>query len=87
MNRKYGRPKYCRLGEKNYFELDVFGNAHIQSALSYVLRNPLHHGVSVTPFAYPYSNVNDFFPVEMGKVERLHLSNVRQTKLFLRRDG
>ncbi len=45
MDTKYGRPKHIRFGEKGFFELDIYGNSHIQSALSYVLRNPMHHGV------------------------------------------
>ena len=87
MNRKYSRPVHERFGEKGYFKLDIFGNNHIQSALSYVLRNPLHHGVTGTPFAYPYSSVNDIFPVEMGKLDRPHLSNGKTIELAKRRDG
>ena len=87
VNVKYGRPKHFRFGEKGFFELDIHGNSHIQTALSYVLRNPLHHGVTTTPFAYPYSSVNDIFPIEMGKLERPHLDGGRHPELRLRRDG
>lgn len=84
---KYGRPKYMRFGEKGFFKLDVFGNNHIQSALSYVLRNPLHHGITGTPFAYPFSSINDIFPVEMGKFDRPHLSNEKEMKVSKKRSG
>lgn len=67
---KYDRKKSGRLGERSYFSLRVSGNCHMISACSYVLRNPMHHGVSVTPFAYPYSSVNDLFPIELGKTDR-----------------
>jgi len=87
MNGKYSRPTHERFGEKGYFSLDIFGNNHIQSALSYVLRNPLHHGVTGTPFSYPYSSVNDIFPVEMGKLDRPHLSSGKTIDLAKRRDG
>lgn len=87
MDTKYGRPKHIRFGEKGYFELDIYGNSHIQSALSYVLRNPMHHGVTGTPFAYPHSSVNDIFPIEMGKLERYHLEISRQIELRMRRNG
>lgn len=87
MDAKYGRPKHERFGEKGFFELDVLGNSHIQSALSYVLRNPLHHGVTGTPFAYPFSSINDVFPLEMGKFERSHLESKRVVDLKVRRDG
>lgn len=78
---RYGRARHNRLGEKNFFCLDVFGISHIQSALSYVLRNPVHHGVTSTPFAYPFSSVNDLFPMEMGRFERPHIAGIRDYSL------
>ena len=87
MNDRYNRPMHMRFGEKGFFQLDVYGNSHIQSALSYVLRNPLHHGVSGTPFAYPYSSINDIFPIEMGKTERPHLSCEKHVDLRLLKNG
>lgn len=87
MDAKYGRPIRSRFGEKGYFALDVFGNSHIQSALSYVLRNPMHHGVTGTPFAYRYSSVNDIFPVDMGKLDQPRLASVNQIELRARRNG
>ncbi|MCQ2065741.1 MAG: hypothetical protein MJY66_07790 [Bacteroidaceae bacterium] len=67
---KYDRKNCGRLGERSYFSLLVQGNYHMISACSYVLRNPMHHGVAVTPFSYPYSSANDIFPVELGKTDR-----------------
>lgn len=87
VNTKYGRPNGIRFGEKGFFELDIYGSSHILAALSYVLRNPLHHGVTATPFAYPYSSVNDIYPLEMGKHERAHLDDGRHSNLRLMRDG
>lgn len=77
-NSKYGRTRHNRLGEKNFFQLDVLGVNHIQSALSYVLRNPVHHGVTQTPFAYPFSSANDMFSIEMGRFEHPHVANIRE---------
>ena len=65
-NRKYHRSG--KLGEKNHFTMEVVGYNHILAAMSYVLRNPLHHGVAPIPYAYPYSSVNAIFMKEMGKV-------------------
>lgn len=84
---RYNRPKHLRFGEKGFFKLDVYGNNHIQSALSYVLRNPLHHGVAGTPFEYQYSSVNDIFPVEMGKTDRPRLSCEKNIELRLIKNG
>ena len=49
-NEKYQRDCGGRMGEKYYFSLIVEGNYHMISACSYVLRNGLHHGVSVSAF-------------------------------------
>ena len=66
----YFNRKYCRsgkLGEKNHYTIEVVGYNHMIAAMSYVLRNPLHHGVAPIPYAYPYSTVNSIFMKEMGK--------------------
>lgn len=65
MNKKYNRKG--RLGENNPFTLEVDGIKHILALLSYIFRNALHHGVSPTPFAYPYSSANVIFSKELGK--------------------
>lgn len=75
---RYDRPRFNRFGERSYFQLDVFGLNHIQSALSYVLRNPVHHGIATTPFAYPFSSANDLFPTDMGRMDHPHFGNVRE---------
>lgn len=70
-NLKYDRTG--RIGERSFFSTSVSGNYHLISAFSYVLRNPLHHGVSPTPFSYPFSSVNDLFVVELGKTSRPYI--------------
>lgn len=62
-----------RLGEKRYFVIELKGLHHILTAIAYVLRNPLHHGVSPTPFAYKYSSVNAAFRLNLGKTEPIHI--------------
>lgn len=64
-NQKYGRKG--RLGQKIYFKLEIYGTYHIITALSYILRNPLHHGVSATPFGYKYSSIHAVFSKELGR--------------------
>ena len=49
------------------FVIDVVGVYHRLAALSYTLRNALHHGVSPTPFAYPFNSSNAIFRRELGK--------------------
>lgn len=65
MNKKYNRRG--PLSNSSFFVLEVEGISHILTALSYVFRNALHHGVSATPFEYPYSSVNVIFRKELGK--------------------
>lgn len=64
-NAKYSRRG--RLGEKQYFVLEVEGLYHCTSASNYVLRQGLHHGLSDTPFGYPHCSANAIFQKELGK--------------------
>jgi len=65
MNTKYNRKG--PLGESEYFCVELDGLFHLLAAISYTLRNALHHGVSPTPFAYPYSSANIIFQSQLGK--------------------
>jgi hypothetical protein len=82
-NRKYHRPG--KLGEKNHYTMEVVGYNHMIAAMSYVLRNPLHHGVAPIPYAYPYSSVNSIFMTEMGKVPCRGLLDRRYYHRFISR--
>lgn len=67
---RYFNSRYRRrghLGEKHPFVLELEGYHHLLAAICYILRNPLHHGVSPTPFGYPYSSANVYFRKELGK--------------------
>lgn len=64
-NKKYGR--YGKLGEKQHFTMEVVGYHHMLAAMSYILRNALHHGVAPIPYAYPHCSANAIFMREMGK--------------------
>lgn len=70
MYTRYFNSKYHRrgrLGERNHFVLELEGLHHILTAIAYVLRNPLHHGLSATPFGYVYSSANAIFRKALGK--------------------
>jgi hypothetical protein len=64
-NRKYKRSG--KLGENQHFTMDLVGYHHVLAAISYVLRNALHHGVVPIPYAYPHCSANAIFMSEMGK--------------------
>lgn len=64
-NRRYQRSG--RLGEKHHFLLEISGLHHHLAAMTYVLRNALHHGLVPIPYAYPHCTVNAIFRKEMGK--------------------
>lgn len=64
-NKKYGRSG--RLGENMHFTMEVVGYHHMLAAMSYILRNALHHGVAPIPYAYPHCSANAIFMSEMGK--------------------
>lgn len=58
-NRKYGRAgqlmtyTYCQ---------EVRGYLRQKVMISYILRNPMHHGICETPFQYPFSSISAYFP-------------------------
>jgi hypothetical protein len=66
-NHKYRRKG--KLGENMHFELEVVGYHHNIAALTYVLRNALHHGVVPIPYAYPHCSVNAIFREAMGRFQ------------------
>ena len=67
---RYFNAKYHRkgsLGERKGFILELNGLYHTQTALTYVIRQGLHHGYTSTPFEYPYCSVNAYFRKELGR--------------------
>ena len=64
-NYKYKREG--RLGPKGFFQTGIIGTKHRNAALSYILRNGLHHAQSATPFGYRHCTVNCVFNKEMGR--------------------
>ena len=67
---QYFNHKYQRrgqLGEDTHFSMEIVGYHHLIAAISYVLRNALHHGVAPIPYSYPHCSANAIFRREMGK--------------------
>lgn len=83
-NRKYHRRG--KLGEKSHYTMEVVGYNHMIAAMSYVLRNALHHGVAPIPYAYPYSTVNSIFMTQMGKAPDRDLLAPRYYRRFIGKD-
>lgn len=54
---KYG----VSLPRTSCFVQEAVGNLHIVTLLAYILRNPVHHGITGHPFAYPYSSAGCYF--------------------------
>ena len=63
-NSKYGRRGH--LGEPDFFKLEIEGLYHLLTVIAYILRNPMHHGVTGTPFGYPYSSIRALFRKDFG---------------------
>ena len=82
-NNKYGRTG--SLGEKGFFMQEIDGLRHQVSAITYVLKNPVHHGISATPFAYPYCSANAFFRKDLGKDFLPRLLTSEQIRMSLPR--
>lgn len=69
---RYFNSKYLRSGTLGCspFILEIEGFHHWLTAICYVLRNPVHHGIASTPFAYRYCSANAIFRRETGKLDR-----------------
>lgn len=66
---KYFNAKYHRagkLGEDEFFKIELVGLYHLLTAIAYVLRNPVHHGICATPFGYEFSSIRGMFRKEFG---------------------
>lgn len=88
MYSRYFNSKYKRrgrLGEQVPFVLELHGLQHVLAALCYILRNPLHHGLSPTPFGYRHSSANVYFRNELGKFNNEELIPERQCHRYLPR--
>ena len=80
-NNKYGRKG--RLGERQYFSLNVEGLHHITAAMDYVLRQGVHHGLAATPFEYPHCSVNSFFRSALGKPDNQQFISPSRRRKYL----
>ena len=65
-NEKYDRKG--PLGDPGYFMMEVQGIRHLLAVLSYTIKNSTHHGITSTPFEWPYCSANVFFRKELGKL-------------------
>ena len=68
---RYYNSKYHRKGTlgDTPFVVEIDGFYHWLTAICYVMRNPVHHGVSSTPFAYRHCSANSIFKKETGQSE------------------
>lgn len=84
MNEKYGRKGPW--GEPGFFAQEIEGIRHFQAAVVYVICNAVHHGVTKTPYAYPFSSVNCYFRKDLGKENNPNkILSVKQIKEILPR--
>ena len=67
---KYHRGRHGGRGplfDRSVFMLRLEGANHVLAAISYVLRNGMHHAQSSTPFGSAPCSVNDLFREDLGK--------------------
>lgn len=80
-NAKYGRTG--KLGEENFFKIELIGLYHLLTAIAYVLRNPVHHGICATPFGYEFSSIRGIFKNEFGWPTSAHTLPRKSAYRFL----
>ena len=67
----YFNEKYDRkgpLGDPGYFAMVLDGLQHKLAAISYTVKQSVHHGITATPFEWPYCSANAYFRKELGKL-------------------
>lgn len=57
----YFKSKYGISPSSDLYVSDIEGREHCIVALSYVLRNPVHHGIAHHPFDYPFSSAKCYY--------------------------
>lgn len=84
-NEKYGRKG--PLGDPGYFCQELHGLRHKLAAISYTNKNSVHHGITSTPYEWPFCSANAFFREELGKLyaPELLLSPAEIERLLPRR--
>lgn len=82
-NHKYQRTG--KLGEKQHFTMEIIGYHHMIAAISYALRNALHHGVAPIPYAYPHCSINSIFKKEFGRIHEEKLLHPRSYAKYIGR--
>ena len=82
-NHKYQRSG--KLGERHHFTMEIIGYHHIVTAISYVLRNALHHGIVPIPYAYPHCSVNSIFKKAFGRFNEEQLLHPRSYAKYIGR--
>lgn len=77
-----------RLGEQHAFITEIDGIVRLMTAINYVNRQGLHHGLTATPFAYPHCSANAYFRKELGKdySDTIRLTPNEQRHRFLTRN-
>lgn len=65
-NEKYGRKG--PFGDPGYFSMVLDGLQHKLAAISYTVKQSVHHGITATPFEWPYCSANAYFRKELGKL-------------------
>ena len=48
--------------------VELHGLRHLLAALSYTNKNTVHHGITSTPFEWPFCSANAYFQKELGKL-------------------
>jgi len=67
---RYFNSKYSRRGSlflRPPFVIELEGLYHKLAAVSYTLRNPVHHGITSTPFEYRHSSARALFRKALGR--------------------
>ncbi len=71
------------LGDPSFYRIELQGRCHTVTALSYILRNPMHHNVCANPYDYPFSSINLYFRKSLSSVPFVRYKNANISRCRL----
>ena len=54
-----------------FYSVELIGRRHVTAAISYVLRNPVHHELTSNPYDYEFSSIGLYFRKETRRPENM----------------
>jgi len=82
----YQHQRHGNLFDKRPLIKRIYGPIHCQMAMNYGLRQAVHHGITESPFEYPFGTSNSLFLAQRGCTEKRPSFRGQEIKQFVPRN-